>query len=218
MQNFVFLLLMIVLLGCQSSIDSTRNKIKYSAYELVGLEKRDLFKKELEKTKESQTDAEESFKDALEKLVTLTQSESKKPEKEFRKLESAFEDADKRSQQVKGRIIQVNQVATDLFKEWADEIKSMSSADLKKKSAKSLELSQQKYDQLYKSLKASEKKMNPVLTKLRDHTLYAKHNLNAHALAGLKNEAADIQKDIDSLVADIQKSIQEADTFIKTLQ
>lgn len=218
MRGLILLVLVLPFLGCQSSIQSASNKLKYSAYELVGVEKRDLFKKEIKNTKESQLEAEESFKDALEKLVALTHSESKKPEKEYRRLESAYEDADKRAREVRGRITQVNQIATDLFTEWSSEIKSMNSQDLKRKSQKTLNTSKEKYHQLYTSLQSSERKMTPVLQKLKDHTLYAKHNLNAQALAGLKKEAVDIQGDIDSLMIDIQKSIEQADNFIETLQ
>lgn len=218
MRIYVLLTICLILAGCQSSIQSASNKLKYSAYELVGVEKRDLFKKEINNTKESQEKAEESFKDALEKLVTLTKSEHKKPEREYRRLESAYEKADERAKEVKNRIAKVDQIANDLFKEWSEEIKSMSSKNLKKQSEKSLSESRERYKGLHESLKRSERKMDPVLSKMRDHTLFAKHNLNAKALTGLKKEAADIQGDIDVLLGDIQKSIKDADEFIKKLE
>jgi hypothetical protein len=60
--------------------------------------------------------------------------------------------------------------------------------------------------------------MDPVLTKLRDQTLYLKHNLNAAAIASLRGEATNIQSEISNLIADMNASIAKADEFIKAMQ
>jgi len=55
-----------------------------------------------------------------------------------------------------------------------------------------------------------------VLRDLRDYMLYLKHNLNAQAIGSLKQEADDIQIEVSSLIADMQKSIAAAEEFLKT--
>ena len=60
--------------------------------------------------------------------------------------------------------------------------------------------------------------MEPVLTNLRDYVLYLKHNLNAQAIGALRAEVRDIEMDVNTLIADMNKSIREADEFLKTLQ
>ena len=67
------------------------------------------------------------------------------------------------------------------------------------------------------SLRKSEASMDPVLTKLHDNVLYLKHNLNAAAVGGLSTEAASIEADIETLIADMEASIAEADRFLQTL-
>ena len=47
--------------------------------------------------------------------------------------------------------------------------------------------------------------------------LYLKHNLNAQAIGALKGETVDIEKEIQKLIADMNASIQQADSFIKGL-
>jgi hypothetical protein len=42
--------------------------------------------------------------------------------------------------------------------------------------------------------------------------------LNAQAITSLKGESANIQKDIEHLVSDMNKSIAEADQFIANLK
>jgi hypothetical protein len=48
--------------------------------------------------------------------------------------------------------------------------------------------------------------------------LYLKHNLNAKAIASLQGELTSIRTDVDALIKEMDKSIAEADSFIKTLE
>ncbi len=60
--------------------------------------------------------------------------------------------------------------------------------------------------------------MDPVLTLFRDHVLYLKHNLNAQAVASLRGEAVQVENEIEKLIADMNRSIAQADEFIKGLE
>ena len=60
--------------------------------------------------------------------------------------------------------------------------------------------------------------MTPVLDSLKDYVLYLKHNLNAQAIGSLKGEADSIETDVGRLIRDIQRSIQEADAFLKEIE
>jgi hypothetical protein len=60
--------------------------------------------------------------------------------------------------------------------------------------------------------------MEPVLASFRDQVLFLKHNLNARAVTGLSGTARDLERDISRLVSEMERSITEADAFIRTLQ
>ena len=60
--------------------------------------------------------------------------------------------------------------------------------------------------------------MEPVLVNLKDYVLFLKHNLNAQAIGALKAEVRDIEMDVETLIADMNKSIHEADEFLRTIQ
>jgi hypothetical protein len=47
--------------------------------------------------------------------------------------------------------------------------------------------------------------------------LYLKHNLNAQAVSSLRKEVKDIETDVSSLIEDMNRSIKEADTFVKAI-
>jgi len=54
------------------------------------------------------------------------------------------------------------------------------------------------------------------LGKEKRHLL--KHNLNAQAIGALKAQVRDIELDAQALIADMNKSIHEADELLKTFQ
>ena len=60
--------------------------------------------------------------------------------------------------------------------------------------------------------------MDPVLASFKDRVLYLKHNLNARAIAALGSESEKVQLDVDNLIRDMEKSIAEADAFIKEMR
>ena len=203
--------------SCANPITKAVDKVKYSAWETVGVEKRDLFKSQLRDVKDDQEDTQESFKDALTKLKEVYAFDGGNLEREYNKLNSSYENALSDSDSVKKSIDKLNKIATDLFDEWREEIKSISTASYREKSREQLNETKSKYSQLHKNLVASEKKIGPVLDKLKDQVLYLKHNLNAQAISGLKAEGVRIESDIQKLMKDMEASSKEADEFIKTL-
>lgn len=208
----------LALIGCQSMINKAKNEAKYSAYEMVGVEKRDLFKKEVKKVQASQEDTSEAFKDALEKLQKIYSFDGGNLERQYKSLNSSYEDAQEEVAAVHERVKILETTAEDLFKEWDGEIQEMSAADLRRKSSENLRVTRQHYSQFHASLKKSEKSMDPVLQKLKDHVLYMKHNLNAKAIAGLKVESNKIQNDIAALIKSMNESIAQAENFAKTIE
>ena len=60
--------------------------------------------------------------------------------------------------------------------------------------------------------------MDPVLQKFRDKVLVLKANLNAQAVAGLSGTARGLEADVGRLVADMEKSIREAEAFLGSMK
>lgn len=192
-------------------------EVKYNAYQMIGMEKRDIFKREVKNVKEEQEDTSEAFKDALTKLKEMYKVDGGEIEKQHSRLQSSYEKASDEAAELKERIRKVNEVAGDLFSEWREEINDISSDDLKKKSRKKLKETQARFKELQTQMSSAEKKMDPVLTKLKDQVIFLKHNLNAKAIAGLKAESSDIEDDIQTLIKEVEEASREADKFIKDL-
>ena len=196
--------------GCRSTY--------YSTMEKFGVYKRDLLKKRVVAARDEQKEASQQFKDALTQLKELYGFQGGTLEKTWEALKKDYDRSVTRADAVHQRIRDVETVANDLFKEWEGEIKQISSESLRASSRKELGETRGRYDELHAALKQAEKSMDPVLTALRDHVLYLKHNLNAQAIASLKGEAISIQTEITRLIADMNASIARADAFIQQMQ
>ncbi len=205
--------MLLTVAGCQSAV----RKTMYSAYESVGIEKRDILKSRVDDARDEQKDAAESFEDALTAFKKMYAFDGGKLEKQYSKIKDAYEDADKDAKDVRASIAKMDVVAKDLFKEWSEEASKIETSDLKKRSLDLKAQTETKYAKLHAALKKSESRMDPVLKKLSDQVLFLKHNLNAKAIASLQTESGTIQKDIERLVEEMKKSIQEAEKFIAEL-
>ena len=61
-------------------------------------------------------------------------------------------------------------------------------------------------------MERAEERITPVLKPMRDRVLFLKHNLNARAIGSLNKELVTVRGNVDSLVAELEKSIKEAAT------
>lgn len=217
--NYFFTLLFMLMsfLSCARTVEKAVNNVKYSAWESIGVEKRDLFKRNVANVKEEQEETGEAFKDALTRLQELYRVEGGKLEKEYKKLQSSYQNAREESGEISQSIEKLDTVANDLFDEWRSEIAEIKTKDLRKKSKEQLSQTKNKYEALHKQLRQSEKKMEPILERLNDQVLFLKHNLNAQAIGGLKTESSRIQSDIEKLMKEMKEASQEADELIESL-
>jgi hypothetical protein len=189
----------------------------YSLWETFGKEKRDLLRDNVEKTRDAQAAATEQFKDALTHLKELYGFQGGELEKMYDRVRADYERSSSRAEAVRTRIRKMDQVATDLFKEWENELGTMENPTLKSSSRQKLSDTRSKYSSMSQSMSRAEQSMEPVLGQFRDQVLYLKHNLNAQAIGALKGEALQIENEVRRLVKDMDASIAAADAFIQGL-
>lgn len=210
MKKLVLTALAICLAACETAY--------YSAWEKVGVEKRDLLVDRIEDTRDAQQDAQEEFRDALEQYRSVVNFDGGDLEKQYNKLNSAYEDSKASADEIADRIRRVEDVADDLFDEWEKEAKQISNSRLRADSEQKLRDTRRRYRDMRDAMWRAEKKVHPVLTVLHDQVLYLKHNLNARAISALKSELATINQDVGQLIQQMQKSIDEANAFIANME
>jgi gas vesicle protein len=203
------MIILLILAGCQSTY--------YAVWEKMGKEKRHLLKDNVEQVREDQADASEQFASVVERIKAMYGFDGGELESVYSKLSADFQACEERADAVRDRIDKVERIAADLFDEWASEIDTIENVKLRSKSRASLQDTRKRFSRLQRSMARAEASMGPVLNNLRDYVLYLKHNLNAQAVSSLRKEVADIETDVSSLVEDMNRSIKEADAFVKTI-
>lgn len=207
--SVVLIISCLLLASCQSTY--------YAAMEKVGVHKREILVDRVEEARDSQEEAKEQFASALERFTTLMNFDGGELQQVYDKLKDELDQSEAQAEDVRNRIAKVEDVAEALFDEWEGELKQYSSADLRRSSEQKLKETRKRYGQLISAMKKAEAKIEPVLSPLRDQVLYLKHNLNARAIASLKTELKSIEGDVGRLLRDMEVSIREADSFIKSM-
>ena len=190
----------------------------YSVWEKLGYEMRDILVSRVQSARDEQQDAKKQFQTTLQRFQELTHFNGGDLEAKYDTLNSEYQSCEERAAAVTKKINSVDKVAKDLFAEWEKELGEYSNPDLKRDSEQKLEETKARYAQLLASMRKSESKMKPVLTRFHDQVLYLKHNLNAAAIGSLKDTSAAIEGDVTKLVQDMENSINESNTFIQQLQ
>jgi hypothetical protein len=190
-------------------------KTYYAVWEKMGKEKRHLLKEEVEDTRTDQKEASEQFQSTLDKIKQIYGFEGGELEEFYKNLSSDYEECQERADDVSDRIEKVERIASDLFEEWDKEIGTITNSRMRTQSKAALRDTRKRYKRLHKSMTKAEASMKPVLKNLNDYVLYMKHNLNARAIGALKREVGSIETEVESLITDMNRSIKEAELFLK---
>lgn len=213
MSTFTKLLIIVSLLSltaCQSAY--------YSAWEKLGVEKRDILVDRVEDARDSQTDAQEQFASALEEFSVLLNFDGGELESVYDALNDQYIESEAAAKEVSARIDKVESVAEALFSEWEEELNLYTNAKLKRESQSQLRETQAKYKSMLRAMRKVESSMPPVLNALQNNVLYLKHNLNASAIGALQGEFAVIKSDVNKLLGEMNAAIAQSDTFIAAMK
>lgn len=206
---FIFLSVLL-LAGCSG--------VYYDAMEKVGIPKRKILVDRVEAARSSQQEAKAQFSSALEQFLAVTKVPATELQATYEKLNSEFKHSETRAKEVRDRISAIDSVAQALFEEWNGELQQYTNPALRAQSERQLTATKNRYAALMRVMEQAAARMDPVIGAFRDQVLFLKHNLNAQAVSALSGTTRDLQQDISRLIADMEKSIKEADAFISSMQ
>jgi GH15 family glucan-1,4-alpha-glucosidase len=192
--------------------------VYYSGLEKIGIPKREVMVYRVEKARDTQKETKEQFKSALDQFIAVTHFKGGDLEATYNTLNREYEASVNKADEVKQRIRDIEDVSEALFNEWENEISQYSSASLKRSSQHKLNETKKQYRQLITAMKSAESKIEPILVVFKDQVMFLKHNLNAQAIASLETELGSIKTDVSNLITAMEKSINEANAFIKTME
>lgn len=194
------------------------SNIYYSTMERFGYEKRDILVTRVERSRDAQSAAQETFRGALERYQSVIDTPESDLRQRYEEVLSAYQDSEDAAANVRRRIDDVEEVAGDLFNEWQDELARYTNQDLRRSSERQLTETQAQYQRLITQMRQTEERMEPVLRAFEDQMLYLRHNLNAQAIGALQGELANIRNNVNQLIENMATSIDESEAFIRQLR
>jgi hypothetical protein len=210
--TLIVLLLMtsVGLSACDTAYIATMDKLGYA--------KRDILSSRVKSARDAQEDVKKDIQSALEQFGKVVAYQGGDLEATYKTLNGELQSSEDSAETVRKRIRDVESVADALFSEWENELQQYRSADLRRKSEAKLAQTKNRYKTMLGAMDRAEQRINPVLRPLRDQVLYLKHNLNARALTAMKGELVKVDAEVDRLVRDMNRAIEETDKFIETME
>jgi len=210
MRNSLLLSSFLILAACSSTY--------YGAMEKMGFAKRDILVTRVEKAQTAQEEAKVQFTDALQSFLAVTKVDGGELKLKYEELSSQLKQCENRATEVNDRIGAIDEVANALFEEWGNELGQYSNVSLRSQSQQQLAATRVRYGELMTTMRGAAARMEPMLVSFRDQVLFLKHNLNAQTLRSLDTTSRTLQGDIANLVRDMEKSIKEAEVFIREMK
>ncbi|NNF16754.1 MAG: DUF2959 domain-containing protein [Gammaproteobacteria bacterium] len=192
--------------------------VKYSALEKVGIHKRDILVDRVEDARDAQQETRNTLVSAYSELSSLIGYDGGDLEDKYQELSRAVSRSEEATEELDERLESIDRVSADLFDEWQAELAQYNSAKLRADQTTKLELARRRYADLRNRMRTARERVDPVMLVLRDNVLFLKHSLNARALAALRDQESVLQTQVDTLIRDMQRAIDEANAFIANMQ
>ena len=180
-------------------------------------EPRELLVDRVEDARDSQRDAAEQFRDALTEFKAVVKLPESDLERQYNRLNSAHKRSQAAADDIGKRIDRVVNASNKLLDEWRAELEQYNDPELRRLAEVQFAQTREHSARLIASMRQIKDRMQPVLASFQDQVLYLKHNLNMSAIATLDGEATIIESDDDLLIADMNRAIAEADSFIAVI-
>jgi len=180
-------------------------------------EPRDLLVDRVEEARDSQHAAAEQFRDALTEFKAVVDLPESDLERQYNKLNKAHKRSQAAADDISKRVDRVVDASNSLLEEWSSELSDYNDPALRRIAERQYDQTREHATRLIASMRQIEDRMQPVLASFQDQVLYLKHNLNLSAIAALEGEATIIESNVDVLIADMNRSIAEADAFIEVI-
>nr|ANY58013.1 DNA repair protein [uncultured bacterium] len=190
----------------------------YAGLEKVGIPKRELLQRRVEKAQDTQEEVKEQVGSALDRFRAVVHVEGGELEERYDTLRGELSASEQKAEELDDRIDAVENVAEALFDEWEDELDDYKRPELRASSERRLNQTRRQYTPMMTAMRRAQERVEPVLEAFNDVVLSLKHQLNAQAIAGVESELETVQRDVDALVADMNRSINQAAAFLRTLE
>jgi hypothetical protein len=204
------LAVVLILGGCSHTYDTTT--------ELFGKKKKDVLVDRIAAARDAQSAAKDQFAAALDEFRSIAGYKGTLLEDKYNELNAQYNRCQSQTNTVESRLADARRAAKSLFRQWDDELEQYSSAVVRRASEEKLKDMQMRYENVMYAMEKVRDKFYPALAAFKDQVLLVKHNLNAQTEVTMGEEMGIAEKEISLLIQEIDRSMAEADSFIRQMR
>jgi hypothetical protein len=204
------LAVVLILGGCSRTYDTTT--------EFFGKKKKDVLVDRIAAARDAQAQAKDQFAAALDEFRSIAGYKGTLLEDKYNELNAQYNRCESQTNTVNNRLADARRAAKSLFRQWDDELEQYSSAVVRRASEEKLKDMQMRYENVMYAMEKVRDKFYPALAAFKDQVLLVKHNLNAQTEMTMGEEMKIAEKEISMLIQEIDRSMAEADSFIRQMR
>lgn len=157
--------------------------------------------------------AREQVQTTLANYNAIIENETENPTSAYKDLSKDIDRLLSRREDVRKRLEKMNKTAENLFAKWEQAISTIESEDLRDQATRRMETARQRFDEIVASVQKGREAFDPFVTSLNDQVTYLGFNLTPDAIAGLKDQAAQLNEDARSVFDSIDSAIAAAQEY-----
>jgi hypothetical protein len=206
----VLLTAALILAGCARTYDTTT--------ELFGKKKKDVLVDRIAAARDAQSAAKDQFAAALDEFRSIAGYKGMLLEDKYNELNAQYNRCQSQTRNVESRLADARRAAKSLFRQWDDELEQYSSAVVRRASEEKLRDMQMRFENVIYAMEKVRDKFYPALAAFKDQVLLVRHNLNAQTEMTIGEEMRIAEQEISALISEIDRSMAEADSFIRQMR
>ena len=189
----------------------------FTTMEKFGVEKRDILLERVEDAHDALKVAEVRFDASLTTFREIVKGEESTLTANFERFSDAYDKAESAAADFHERVADVQVVANLMFEEWKRESGEILDNELRRASRENYTKATTRYERTLRGFRRVEARMDPMLTKFRDHVLYLKLNLHPAALGTLRDNEGDIIAAMEELEDLMEKALSDGGELIDSM-
>lgn len=173
-----------------------------------GFKQTDKLVKRAEAVSKSIVEARGELEKALAQYNSIIDGTAKDSRKAYKETQKQLEKTDKKGAEVRQNIDAMDTEANVYFSSWSDSLSTIANADLRKRSDERLAATKADYDAIKVAAHKAGASYQKFVPYFRDQLTFLGHDLNPSAVAGLKGDAAKLNGEARTVLADVDGSVK----------
>jgi hypothetical protein len=189
----------------------------FSTMASFGVEKREILVERVEEAHDALKVAKVRFDNSLATFRDVVRGEQSTLQTNYERFADAYDRTESAAEDLHDTVESFHEVAVLMFEEWKRDSGEILDNELRRSSLENHSKAMARYERTLRAFRRVEAKMDPMLTRFRDHVLFLKLNLHPQALGTLRESEESILEAMNDLGRAMDNALTDGAAFIETM-